>query len=91
MKLKKQDHLIDKIAFANAFLSGVTLYPQLFLIITTETDIQGLSTLSFSLILSNSLIWLWYGIHRKTYPLMISSSLNALAAALIILVLLIKN
>lgn len=81
-------HLIDTIALVNALLSGVTLYPQLYLLLTAVTETPGVSTLSFALILSNSLIWLWYGVHRKNYPLIISSSLNALAAGAIVLVLL---
>ena len=83
----EHNHLIDKIALANALLSGVTLYPQLFTLLQSEADIQSISILSFGLILSNSLIWLWYGVHRKTYPLIISSSLNAIASASIVMVL----
>ncbi len=83
----EHNHLIDKIALANALLSGVTLYPQLYILLTNNADIQNISILSFGLILSNSLIWLWYGVHRKTYPLIISSSLNAIASGVILLIL----
>lgn len=84
----EHNHLIDKIALANALLSGITLYPQLYVLLMANVDVQHISTLSFGLILSNSLIWLWYGVHRKTYPLIISSSLNAIAAGTIVFVLL---
>lgn len=82
------NHWIDKLALANALLSGVTLYPQLVVLLTSETSAENISILSFSLIVSNSLIWLWYGVHRRTYPLIISSSLNALAASAILFILL---
>jgi uncharacterized protein with PQ loop repeat len=84
----RHNHWIDKLALGNAFLSGVTLYPQLFLLLTAGADTtDSISRLSFILIVSNSLIWLWYGVHRKTYPLIISSTLNAFAAAAILLIL----
>ncbi len=82
--LPEHNHLIDTLALANALLSGITLYPQLFILIRSEVDIQSVSVLSFALIVLNSLIWLWYGVHRKTYPLIISSSLNAIAATAIV-------
>jgi len=92
VSMKKRDvvhnHFIDKLALANALLSGVTLYPQLYILLTSKADTRGISLLSFSLIVSNSLIWLWYGIHRKTFPLIISSSLNAIAAGAILIILL---
>lgn len=87
-KRVKHNHVIDKIALANAVVSGVTLYPQLYLLFTAKVDIQNISVLSFSLIFSNSLIWLWYGVHKNAYPLIISSFLNAIAAGGIVFVLL---
>lgn len=85
--VSEHNHIIDKIALINALLSGITLFPQLFILLQSEADIQSISILSFGLILSNSLIWLWYGVHRKNYPLIISSSLNTIASAAIVLVL----
>jgi hypothetical protein len=81
------NHWIDKIALLNAVLSGVTLYPQLYILLVTKISSDSISTLSFFLILSNSLIWIWYGVHRGTYPLIISSTLNAIAAGGILMLL----
>ncbi len=82
------NHWIDKLALLNAVLSGVTLYPQLYILLVSEIDSASISVLSFALILSNSIIWLWYGVHRKTYPLIISSALNAIASGGILMLLL---
>lgn len=79
------NHWIDKIALLNGFAGGVALYPQLYILMTSKIHPTGFSYISFSLILSNSIIWLWYGIHRRIYPLIISSFLNTLAAAMILL------
>lgn len=81
------NHWIDKIALLNALVSGITLYPQLFLLLTTDASSDNISALSFCLILSNSLIWFWYGIHHKTYPLIISSLLNTFASGVILILL----
>ncbi len=78
------NHLIDKIAVLNAVLSAVALYPQLYDIVRYGADTAAISRVSFGLILSNSLIWFWYGYHRKIVPLMLSSLLNTIAAGLIL-------
>jgi len=80
-------HLIDKIAVANAFFGAIALYPQLFSLLKNNVT-ENLSAISFWLILSNSIVWLWYGLHRKNTPLVISSLLNAVASALILLTIL---
>ena len=54
------NHLIDKVAVLNGLISGVTLYPQIYLMITRQYQEGSLSYLSFILILLNSLICLWY-------------------------------
>jgi uncharacterized protein with PQ loop repeat len=79
------NHWIDKIALFNGFAGGIALYPQLFLLITSKVQSTGFSFVSFCLILSNSMIWLWYGVHRRIYPLIVSSLLNVLASGLILL------
>ncbi len=81
----QHNHWIDKIALLNALVSGITLYPQLYLIMATNYQEGTLSRLSFGLILSNSLVWFWYGVHRKTSPLIISSFLNVIASGMILL------
>ena len=77
------NHLIDKIAFWNAFLTAVALYPQVVDSIISKST-EGLSVLSFAIIGVNSAVWMVYGAHRNLPPLVISSVLNLVAAILIV-------
>lgn len=79
LKNGRHKHFIDYVAEANSGISAIALFPQLFSLLGGQSS-EGLSPLSFSLIAFNSVIWLIYGIHRKTPPLIISSSFNALAS-----------
>lgn len=88
MNQENHHHLIDKLALLNGLISGVTLYPQIFILLSSETKTSNLSQLSFWLILLNSVIWLLYGSHRKNLPLVISSLLNIVAAGLILILIL---
>lgn len=76
-------HLIDKIAIVNAIVGAIALYPQVYTLLVYGAGKESLSFISFGLIFSNSLIWLWYGHHRKLTPLMVSSVLNAIASGII--------
>lgn len=76
LKNRSHKHAIDYIAEANSGISAVALLPQLYELLRGGTT-RGLSSLSFFLIMLNSVIWLIYGIHRKTPPLIISSTFNA--------------
>lgn len=90
MRAKKiaHRHFIDRVALINAFVSAFALYPQLFVLLTNpRVDTQSLSTTSFVLIFFSSIVWFWYGVHRRTVPLIVSSALNACAAGGILLVL----
>lgn len=80
----KHTHLIDKVAFVNAVIGAIALYPQLYALLRLREHGEELSVISFALIFSNSIIWFWYGIHRKVIPLVISSFLNAVAAGAIL-------
>ncbi len=77
-------HLIDKIAIYTGIISGLALYPQVYIVIVTK-NITGLSSVSFCIILLNSLVWTIYAMHRRLVPLIISSALNTLASAILIL------
>ena len=81
------NHLIDKVAFISVALSAVALYPQLYTLIKFA-DISGLSSISFGLICANSILWLWYGIHRNIFPIIISSLFNVIASCAILFYLL---
>jgi len=72
-------HLIDKIAFINGLVTGVALYPQLIKVLFLKST-GDLSMLTFGVITLNSIVWIFYGIHRTAIPLVIASVLNAIAA-----------
>lgn len=79
--------MIDKLGNANGFLSGITLYPQLIQSAISKST-EGLSMITFFLILANSVIWIAYASHRKLPALLISSALNALSSACIVILIL---
>lgn len=86
-QLERHHHFIDKIAVFAGIASGLALYPQVYIVITTK-DITGLSLISFCIILLNSIVWTMYAIHRRLVALIVSSVLNALASAILILLIL---
>ncbi len=91
MRVKKivHRHFIDRVALINAFVSAFALYPQLFVLLTNvHVDTKSFSMVSFILIFTSSILWLWYGVHQRVVPLIVSSLLNAGAAGGIILLLL---
>lgn len=79
------NHLIDRLAFANGLVSGVALYPQVWHVLSNGA-ISGVSTLTYVLILLNSLVWVLYAIHRGLFSLGVASLLNAVASALLLLI-----
>jgi len=79
LKNVRHKHFIDYLADVNSGISAIALLPQLFALASGKPSI-GLSPLTFFLIAGNSMVWLVYGIHRHLPPLIISSSLNTLAA-----------
>lgn len=86
-KLEDHHHLIDKVAIYAGIISGLALYPQIYIVIMTK-NVTGLSSVSFFIIFLNSVIWTIYGIHRRLMALIISSILNALAAMILIILIL---
>ncbi|MCK9361624.1 PQ-loop domain-containing transporter [Patescibacteria group bacterium] len=83
LHLDKHDHPIDRLTEAAALLSGVALYPQVFKIVTTRHVADLAPTTFFIMVITNT-IWIAYGIHRKSIPLLISSTMNLVAASLIV-------
>ncbi len=75
----RHKHWVDYLAEVNSVISAIALFPQLFALLRGRSA-EGLSLLSFFLIALNSCVWLMYGIHRRTPPLIISSICNALAS-----------
>jgi uncharacterized protein with PQ loop repeat len=82
--LIRHQHVIDKIAFVNGLISGFALYPQIWAtFVSGSTD--GISTLSFSLIFINSIVWFLYSVHRSLISLAITSILNCVASGLLVI------
>lgn len=76
-------HLIDRIALINGFVSGVALYPQVWTVLSSGSAV-GVSLPTFLLILFNSIVWLLYAIHRGLISLGIASVLNTLASLILV-------
>jgi len=81
-KQTHKEHFIDKLAIANGFLSGVTLYPQVFKVVFSG-NVSGLSLVALFLLFINSVVWCVYAIHRNLISLLISSVLNCVASFLL--------
>lgn len=77
-------HFIDKLAVLNGFLSGVALYPQIYLILYGGVP-NTLSELTLWLILLNNVVWFAYAFHRLLVSLLIAAALNTVAAAILLL------
>lgn len=79
----KHNHPIDHLAEAASLLSGIALYPQAFKIFATKT-VDDIAPTTFLIVFLTSTIWIGYGRHRKSLPLLISGSLNMVSSALIL-------
>jgi len=78
-------HVVDWLADVVAVISGLALYPQVWKSLHAA-ERSDLSTTTFAIITVTSLVWVWYGAHRKSLPVVVSSGLNFLAGtALLIL------
>lgn len=84
----RHHHLIDKVATLNAVIGSLALYPQLYGLIKETASRVNISKISFCLILSSSVVWFLYGLHRRNIPLIVSSALTFIAAAGILLLIL---
>jgi uncharacterized protein with PQ loop repeat len=86
----RHKHFVDYLADVNCIITAISLFPQLFMLIGGQNP-SGLSPLSFILIILSSCIWIVYGFHRRTPPVIISSALNTVAAAGILLIIFLKG
>ena len=83
-------HLIDRLAFFNGLVSGIALYPQVWSALS-HGNVEGVSALTYSLILINSLVWVIYAVHRGLLSLGIASLLNALASTILLAVIILLS
>lgn len=73
------DHMVDHLAEANALLSGLALYPQLFNTLRTQ-DASVLSPVSFGILAVANIIWTIYGIHRRDVAVTLASVLVVISS-----------
>ena len=76
-------HAVDWLADLVAVVSGFALYPQAWKSLHNG-DHSDLSLATFVIVVSTSLIWVWYGAHRKSLPVMVSSGLNFVAGVVLL-------
>ncbi|MCC7523136.1 hypothetical protein IT407_05065 [Candidatus Uhrbacteria bacterium] len=79
----KHNHPIDRLTEGASLLSGIALYPQVFKIFTTK-NVDDLAPSTFFILVVTNIIWIAYGVHRKSIPLLISGSLNLISSSLIL-------
>lgn len=75
MPVTIHNHIIDKLAVVAGIASGIALYPQILLIVT-GTDKTGVSLVTYGVVFTNSIVWLFYSMHRGLLSLAIASILN---------------
>ena len=88
MTLTIHHHFIDKLAFLSGLVSGVALYPQIYVVLVSKS-VTGVSLSTFVIILLNSLIWVLYAMHRNLISLVVASLLNAIASGVLIVLILV--
>lgn len=82
MPLTIHHHFVDKLALMAGIVSGLALYPQVWIIMQSPT-LEHFSTSTFAIIFVNSFVWLAYSIHRGLLSLGISAMLNMIASGLV--------
>ena len=85
MQFEPHFHWIDKLAFFNGLVSGIALYPQVYQAVVTS-NFEGVSGLTYGIVLLNSVVWLAYSVHRRLLSLAIASALNIIAAFTLLIV-----
>ncbi len=79
----KHNHPIDHLTEGAALLSGIALFPQVFKIFETK-HVGDLAPSTFFILVISNAVWIAYGVHRRSLPLLISGSLNFVASGLIL-------
>ncbi len=82
-------HFIDKLALLNGFVSGIALFPQVWSVLVSGSS-AGISLPTYLLILFNSIVWLFYAMHRRLFSVGISSVFNIVASGILVLAILLR-
>ena len=78
-------HFIDKLGTLNGIISGVVLYPQIYVILFLHVQ-NTLSLPTLLLIVLNNIVWFLYGMHRSVWPTVISAALSAIAGVVLLFI-----
>jgi hypothetical protein len=78
-------HFIDKLAVVNGAVSGLALYPQIYLILALGVP-NTLSSLTLWVILGNNIVWTMYGVHRSLASVTIAGVLSGFASAALLVI-----
>jgi uncharacterized protein with PQ loop repeat len=77
-------HVIDRVIVVSSFISGLSLFPEVYRVFSTHTN-NMMSQTTLFIILLNSLVWVMYGLHCKMGTLLISSTLTIVASGSLII------
>lgn len=77
-------HAIDKLIILSSFVSGISLLPEIYRVVSTHI-VSSMSAVTLWIILLNSIVWLVYGMHCTLRSLLISSGLSILTAGFLLL------
>ncbi len=83
MPITIHNHIIDKLALLSGIISGIALYPQVW-IIMHSSSLEHFSGTTFAILFLNSFVWLAYAIHRGLLSLGISAMLNILGSGAVL-------
>lgn len=78
-------HLIDKLSVLNGVVTGLALYPQIYLILTSHVA-NTLSPLTLWLLVINNIVWVLYGVHRSLASITVAGLLSGFAAATLLVI-----
>jgi uncharacterized protein with PQ loop repeat len=78
-------HFIDKLAVLNGVVTGLALYPQIYLIAASHVP-NTLSPVTLWIILCNNIVWIAYGVHRSLASIAIAGVLSVAAAAILLVI-----
>jgi MtN3 and saliva related transmembrane protein len=80
-------HMTNILAFL-ASIAGIAMclanYPQVYKIYRTKSS-KDISVLTYLILVSGSIIWLFYGISIKNFPLIITHSFGTFSALLVLI------
>lgn len=78
-------HLIDKLSVLNGVVTGLALYPQIYLILVSHVE-NTLSPMTLWLLVVNNIVWIIYGVHRSIVPVIVTGFLSGFAAVTLLFI-----